>query len=376
MASSNNSFNRAQRLGALQQNPQVVRDSVSAADKVDFFSFRVTQRSSFQSNLRGLKSNADFVLFDRNRNRIAASRNSGRQSESINTILEQGQYFIKVDRRSGETRYRLRLAANSLAAPDPSTAKFVGLTSDNSLAFFNSDNLANVNRIGLTGLQSGENLLGIDFRPQTGQLFGLGSTNRLYSINLTTGAATQVGTQPFSVALSGTSFGFDFNPTVDRIRVVSDAGQNLRLNPDTGAVVDANTMTPDVQIDGNLNGATNSIAATAYTNSFAGTVPTTPPGATTQYGINTTTDELFIQTPPNNGTQIRVGGLGVDFSANAGFDIVSQPATSTAPATNTAFAVSNSSLYSINLTTGAATQIGEIRDIRTSLNLVGLAARA
>ena len=86
----------------------------------------------------------------------------------------------------------------------------------------------------ITGLQAGEQLRGIDFRPATGVLYGLGSTSRLYTINLLTGAATQVGA-PFP--LSGAAFGFGFDPVADRIRVVSDSEQNLRINPDTGAAV-------------------------------------------------------------------------------------------------------------------------------------------
>src|SRR5688572_3482550 len=42
----------------------------------------------------------------------------------------------------------------------------------------------------VTGLQSGESLLGIDSRPTTGELFGLGSADRLYTINPATGTAT------------------------------------------------------------------------------------------------------------------------------------------------------------------------------------------
>lgn len=373
MTTSNNNFNRAQNLGALQ-SPRAVRESASRSDRVDFFSFRVTSRSSFQGILRGLSSDVNLTLFDRNRNRIAVSNNGGQQSEAIDTILERGRYFIKTTLRAGETRYRLRLSASPLAAPDPTTAKFVGLTSDNSLAFFNNDSLSNVRRIGVSGLQSGENLLGIDFRPLNGQLFGLGSSSRLYLINPATGAATAVNAQPFAVPLNGNSFGFDFNPSVDRIRVVSDAGQNLRLVPDTGAVVDGNTVLPGVQTDPNLNGATTAIEAAAYTNNFFGVAPITPPAATTQYTINTATDQLFIQNPPNAGTQTLVGALGVDLSSNTGFDIVSQPATAT-PATNTAFALSDASLYGINLTTGAANLFGEVRDNRTALSFRGLAAR-
>ena len=93
----------------------------------------------------------------------------------------------------------------------------------------------------ITGLQMSETILGIDMRPLTGQLYALGSGSRLYTINMASGAATAVGTGPFDTVLKGTSFGFDFNPTVDRIRIVSDMGQNLRVNPITGviAAVDA-----------------------------------------------------------------------------------------------------------------------------------------
>ncbi|WP_416666621.1 DUF4394 domain-containing protein [Egbenema bharatensis] len=249
-------------------------------------------------------------------------------------------------------------------APDPTTAKFVGLTADNRLAFFNPDDLSNTTTVCIMGLQPGETLLGVDFRPNTGELFALGSSNRLYTIDPETGTATSVGTEPFAIALEGTNFGFDFNPTVDRIRVVSDAGQNLRLNPDTGAVVDADPTMEGIQPDGALNGDTDSIIATAYTNSFTGTT------ATTQYGIDAVTNQLFIQAPPNDGTQTIVGDLGVDFDAGAGFDILFLEDQ------NLGFATSGSSLFSIDLETGAATLVGEVKAGGQSLELVGFAGRS
>ncbi|MBD3883071.1 DUF4394 domain-containing protein [Phormidium tenue FACHB-886] len=360
---NNNSFDTAQNLGVLSRT-RSISGSLDRENRTDFLKFRVTSRSSLRGVLDRLSNNASFTLFNGSRQQIASSNNPGRQSESITTPLKRGSYFLQVNRQRGQTDYRLRLSSSPLAAPTPSTAKFVGLAENNALAFFNSDSLSNVTRVNVSGLQSGENLLGIDFRPATGQLFGVGSTSRLYSINTQTGAATQVGTGQFAVPLNGTSFGIDFNPTVDRLRIVSNTGQNLRLNPDTGAVVDANPALEGVQADGNLNGATTSIDATAYSNSFAGAT------TTTQYTLNATTDQLFIQNPPNAGTQTLVGALGVDFSPNSGFDIVS------ANSTNTAFATSNSSLYSINLTTGAATLVGNVRDIATPINLRGLATRA
>src|SRR4029079_18534350 len=85
--------------------------------------------------------------------------------------------------------------------------------------------------VAITGLQTSETLVGIDVRPSDGLLYGVGSTSRLYTIHTVSGVATQVGTGTFAPALSGTNFGVDFNPVTDRLRVVSDADQNFRLNP-------------------------------------------------------------------------------------------------------------------------------------------------
>src|SRR3954470_24850821 len=98
-----------------------------------------------------------------------------------------------------------------------------------------------ISTIAITGMIGGDIIVGLDFRPLDGKLFGLGSGSRLYIIDPPTGVATQVGTGTFAVPLSGTSFGFDFYPVTDRIRVVSDTNQNLRLDPNTGAVVVTDT---------------------------------------------------------------------------------------------------------------------------------------
>lgn len=187
----------------------------------------------------------------------------------------------------------------------------------------------------ITGLQAGENILGIDMRPATGQLYALGSTSRLYIINMSSGAAAVVGTAAFTTLLSGTSFGFDFNPVVDRIRVVSNTGQNLRLDPNTGMIA---------AVDGTLNPGTPMVSAAAYTNNFAGTA------TTTLFVIDASTDKLYIQTPPNNGTLVEVGSLGINITNDNGFDIGSR--------SNKAYGVfsigSLTKLYTIDLTTGAA----------------------
>jgi Domain of unknown function (DUF4394)/Calx-beta domain/Domain of unknown function (DUF4214) len=212
-------------------------------------------------------------------------------------------------------------------------------------------------RVPITGLQPGEQILGIDFRPANGLLYGLGSTSRLYTINTATGAATQVGSGPFSPALSGTSFGLDFNPAVDRLRVVSDTDQNFRLDPDTGAVIGPDTTL--AYAAGDPNAAANpNVGALAYTNNMVGGTPTTV------YGIDSNLDTLVrlgsiggSPTSPNSGQLFTVGPLGINVASFASFDIV--------PSSDTAFAAlpfsNNASiptpLYTINLTTGQATEV-------------------
>jgi len=131
------------------------------------------------------------------------------------------------------------MLAGTLSATTAGAATAYGLTVANQIATFDTSVPgAALSAVVITGLQGGEIPLAIDLRPATGQLYLLGSTSRLYVLNPLTGIAVAVG-PAFTPALSGTSFGFDFNPVVDRIRVVSDTGQNLRLDPDTGASVTA-----------------------------------------------------------------------------------------------------------------------------------------
>lgn len=240
----------------------------------------------------------------------------------------------------------------SITVSDIRTEVMFGLTNSNKLITFNSNDPSRLMKnVQITGLQTGENLLGIDFRPATGQLYGEGSTGRVYVINTATGVATAITTVP--ITPNGTNFGFDFNPVPDRIRFVSNATQDLRLNPNDGNLAST---------DGNLayaigdpnQGTTPSVVAVGYTNSTFGPAP----GTTTLYDIDSGLDILAIQNPPNNGTLVTVGSLGVDTTNFAGFDIsgrsgIGYAALNVSPATT-------SGLYTVNLMTGAATLVGTI----------------
>ncbi|MFM7332165.1 MAG: DUF4394 domain-containing protein [Brachymonas sp.] len=148
-------------------------------------------------------------------------------------------------------------------APGPERAeKAVAVTASHQLIKFNAGQPQKIlASIAIKGLQPGEVILGIDYRVSKDTLYALGSSGRLYTVNEDTAQLTPVGAAPFAVKLEGTQFGFDFNPTVDRIRVDSHTGQNLRLHPDTGAVVDSNPNVEGVQIDGPLASAAGDVNA-------------------------------------------------------------------------------------------------------------------
>jgi len=255
-------------------------------------------------------------------------------------------------------------AASALAVPGAALAAeaFYGVTGDNQLVTFQSDNVTNVVPAhAITGLPGGEDIVGLDVRPLNGQLYALGKTSRVYVINPRTGAARQVGATPFIPALAGTTFGFDFNPTVDRIRVTSDAEQNLRLNPDNGTVAGVDTNLAYAPADPGA-GTNPSVAGSGYTNSFAGAT------STTLYDIDNARHALVIQNPPNAGTLTTVGALGTTNNA-AAFDIGEG---------NVGYAVltgeqNRQNLYRIDLSNGHATRATNFF-IGTSQPLVGLAA--
>ena len=241
----------------------------------------------------------------------------------------------------------------AIAMPTPALgqggANMVALTANNQLVRFSGSTPGTVaSTVAITGLQSGEALHGIDFRPANGRLYTVSSTGRILTIDPMSGAATQSGSA--SLNLMGTNFGVDFNPVPDRLRLVSDGAQNLRVNVDTA----------EATIDGTLKfaagdanaSATPKVVAAGYTNSMAGAQ------STTLFVIDSGLDILARQDPPNDGTLNTIGKLGMDVADVAGFDI--------APDGNQAFAAlnmaggSSTDLYSINLTSGAATRVGPI----------------
>jgi hypothetical protein len=234
----------------------------------------------------------------------------------------------------------------------------LGFTTTNQLIRFDSATPGTIaNSVGITGLQAGETVLGIDRRPATDTLYAIGSTSRLYTLNTTTGAATQVGSAG-AFTLSGTAFGMDINPSVDRIRVVGNTGQNIRLNPNDGTLAGTDTPLTFAPADPNF-GALPRLVGSAYTNNVNGGTPTS------LYGIDSNLDILVLQgslngTPvsPNTGQLFTVGALGFNTSDLVGFDI--SGVSGLAFASLTSPGAGSSSLFTINLNNGAATLVGTI----------------
>jgi hypothetical protein len=202
---------------------------------------------------------------------------------------------------------------------------------------------APLSNVPITGLNPAHTLVGIDFRPADGRLYALGinaatDTAALYTLSLQTGAATLVGSFTGAVDLPADGYGFDFNPVVDRIRVTTETGLNFRINPNNGALT---------AVDAPINGAATGVSGAAYT--FSST--------TTLFTLDDVSNFLLRQEPANTGLQTPIGPLGVNFTDLSGFDIPEG-----ASATGSGFALLTegafTSLYSVNLGTGAATPIG------------------
>jgi hypothetical protein len=245
----------------------------------------------------------------------------------------------------------------------------------------------------LSAITAGETLVAIAWRPQTGQLYGLGvnataNTGTLYLVDPQTGVATAVGAAgsiayvnavgtPVDLPAATVGWGMDVNPTVDRIRIVANGALNARVNPNNGAPVDG-SGDPGTNPDGPHNAlppGSTGVTAVSYTNAFTQSLVG---GVTTVYVLEPTANQLLIQNPPNNGTltaarNVTLGGAPLNFDALAGLDIPGEVAVtaSAAPAVGSAIALlavgGVDGLYRLDLASGEATLLGPVSGTLASL---------
>jgi hypothetical protein len=192
-------------------------------------------------------------------------------------------------------------------------------------------------------------LIGIDFRVQDGLLYGVGNGGGIYQIDTASGVATL--DSQLTVALEGASFGVDFNPAGDRLRVVSDTGQNLRHN------LNDDTTIPDGTLK-NGDATALGVVGAAYTNNDVDATT-----GTTLFDADAALDQISIQSPPNAGNLVATGKLGVDAATPVGFDVYTFLEDGVASG-NWGFASlgvgSATSFYRVDLLTGRAIRIGSL----------------
>jgi Domain of unknown function (DUF4394) len=224
----------------------------------------------------------------------------------------------------------------------------LGLTADQRLVQFTECRPGQLKEVGtIFGLQDDTVLVGIDFRVQDGQLYGLGDHGGIYTID--TGTAQAFKVTDLTVDLDGASFGVDFNPAADALRVVSDTGQNLR-HPFSGPL-QFQTQT-DMPLSYTPGTNATGVAGAAYTNNDLDAST-----GTTLFDIDTTLDQVALQSPPNNGSLVATGLLTVDADTTVGFDNYTRLRDGVAVANN-AFATlvvdGTTGFYRVNLLAGTA----------------------
>lgn len=246
-------------------------------------------------------------------------------------------------------RTAMAAAALGITAMGAQAVTLVGLTSANQLARIDTGNVAAATTTAITGLAAGDRFVGIDLRPMDNKIYGVTLSSQLYTINETTGAATWVAALSAPVINASLGYGIDFNPVADfagatSLRLVSSAGSNFAVNASTGVVGNAAS---------NI-GAGNT--AVSYSNSVP--LPNAAPASTTLYYINSSTDMLSKATSAFNAPTITtVGSLEVDALKANGFEILGNGQAYAALNLDDGSSLATS-LYGINLSTGAATLLG------------------
>ncbi len=247
-------------------------------------------------------------------------------------------------------------AAASPAAAKPKTGDLlVGASQQQpgQLVVFSSDRPTKAQRFALSGPAAADRLVGLDTRPATGELLAVGSAGTLYTIVLDVPART-ASSSPKSqstIPPAGEFFGTDFNPVPDRLRLISDQQQNLRVEVESGTAINDGALAYGPG-DPNFGADPDAVGA-AYANNVAGTT------STTLYDIDARQDVLALQAPPNNGVLATIGDLTVDTTRFVGFDIT-PPARGATPYAVLDPKGHGSRLYVIDLATGKARQVGQV----------------
>lgn len=242
------------------------------------------------------------------------------------------------------------LLALATSAATAKAATLLGLTADNKLVKIDTATMTAAAPMAISG--AGQ-IVGIDVRPADGRLWGLTAGGQLVVIDHASGKATPGAALSQKVALGARPV-VDFNPAADRLRVIGADGQSLRINVDDGATTVDKPLNYDTA-DAN-NGKKPMVAAGAYTNSSKGAK------STELFHVDGATGALVLQSPPNDGVLKSRGAVGVPSLADAAMDIDNE-----AEGKNTAYLIAGGTLYTVDLATGKARQVGAVKGMNGKL---------
>ncbi|MCI4079069.1 DUF4394 domain-containing protein [Streptomyces sp. MMS21 TC-5] len=228
----------------------------------------------------------------------------------------------------------------------------IGLTGDQRLVEFAVNKPSRTWSLGkVSGLSGDTKLVGIDFRVQNEKLYGVGDRGGIYTLNTSNAKAVKVS--QLTVALAGTAFGVDFNPAANRLRVISDTGQNLRHNIDDAAAPLTTTVDSTLSNPTTPPSTAMGVTGAAYTNNDLNAAT-----ATSLFDLDTMADRVSLQSPANAGTLAPTGNLGVNAGLDSGFDIYYHSAAGTNHGFATVNAGSGYRLYGVDVLTGRVTDKG------------------
>lgn len=250
----------------------------------------------------------------------------------------------------------LGFIAGSAALNSAYAESLVGITTQNQIGVFDSANVAGASFVNISGLGTGESLIGIDLRPSNNTLYGISTANNLYTLNAYSGVATWLGLLNTPIINASLGYGLDFNPVADRtanasLRVISSAGNNYAVNVNVGASKGVVTTQTSIAA-GN--------SAVAYANSDP--TQTIAPANTQLYYVNSANDTLSVATAAfNNPVITKVGDLTLNGNAldilNAnGFELFNNGNAFLAATINDG--IFKTQLFNLDLKTGSATQLG------------------
>jgi Domain of unknown function (DUF4394) len=245
--------------------------------------------------------------------------------------------------------------ATSVAIAGSQAATIAALQDGTSIAWIDTDQKKVTKTVTLDG---GAKLVGIDVRPADGKLYGVTPDGVIVTIDVASGN-WEKKSQISEKLPTGVTFSVDFNPVADRMRVLTSNGMSLRINVEDGkATVDGQLKYADADVN---KGKTPQVIAAGYSNSFAGTKETA------LYDIDVANGVLVKQAPPNDGILNTIGKLNVTLSAPIAFDVWSD-----GKGANSGWLLNNGQLFSVDLTSGAATSLGAVTGLKGKVSDIAI----